>query len=174
MSVCLSIGLLVVPLTARRILVASASHVRSATAIGLIAVLGTLVPATASTTLAASQPRVTEAVLGTDRKDLPNSYEIVNPTTQFRPDSPKIVCVFKVEGASIGTTVKGVWIAEDVGNKAPRNYKIAEKSLTLPFINTGSFAISRPNNGWPVGSYRLEIYIGPTLAKTVQFTVRAP
>ena len=81
--------------------------------------------------------------------------------------------MFKVEGASLGATVKGVWIAEDTGGAAPPNYKILEKSLTLPFINTGSFVITKPNNGWPVGSYRFEIYFGDTLAKTLKFTVKA-
>ena len=123
---------------------------------------------------AAGSPRVTDAVLGQDRKDLPTAYEIVGPTTEFRPDAPKVVCVFKVEGASVGTAVKSVWIAEDVGRKAPPNYKIDERTLALPFINTGSFSLSKPTNGWPVGSYRLEIYIGSTLAKTVKFTVKAP
>jgi hypothetical protein len=121
---------------------------------------------------AAGEPRVTEAVLGQDRKELPSSYEIVNPTAVFRPDAPRIVCVFKVEGAKVGTTVKSVWIAENVGKAAPPNYKIDEKSLALPFINTGSFSLSKPNKGWPVGTYRLEIYMGSTLAKTLKFSVR--
>jgi hypothetical protein len=123
--------------------------------------------------VAAGEPRITDAVLGQDRRQLPTSYEIVNPTTVFRPDSPRIACVFKIEGAGIGTRVKSVWIAEDVGAKAPPNYKIDEKSLALPFINSGSFTLSKPNKGWPVGSYRLEVYIGSTLAKTVKFTVKA-
>jgi len=122
---------------------------------------------------AAAEPRITEAVLGQDRIDKAGGYEIVKPTTEFPPDAPKIVCVFKIEGASIGTTVKSVWIAEDVGSKAPPNYRIDEKTLALLFINTGSFTLSKPNNGWPVGSYRLEIYLGSTLAKTVKFTVKA-
>ena len=78
---------------------------------------------------AAGQPRITEAVLGQDRKDLPTSYEIVMPTTEFRADPPKIVCVFKVEGASIGFSTKSVWIAEDVGDKAPKNHKITRATI---------------------------------------------
>jgi hypothetical protein len=151
---------------------ASRSRVGMVKAISVAALVGTLF--LVSPASATAEPRVTDAVLGEDRKDLAGSYEIVKPATVFRSDSPKIVCVFKVEGASIGATIKGVWIAEDVGNKAPPNYKIAEKSLALPFINSGSLTLSKPNNGWPVGSYRLEIYLGSTLAKTVKFTVKAP
>jgi hypothetical protein len=144
----------------------------SATTFGVSAFVGGLLLASVAISHAAGRPRVTDAVLGEDRKDLAGSYEIVRPTTVFSSDSPKIVCVFKVEGASIGATTKAVWIAEDVGNKAPPNYKVAEKSLALPFLNYGSFSLSKPNSGWPVGSYRLEIYLGSTLAKTVKFTVR--
>jgi len=122
----------------------------------------------------AAEPRVTEAVLGEDKVDKKDGYEIVKPTTVFRPDSPKVVCVFKVEGASIGFSTKSVWIAEDVGDKAPKNYKILEKSLALPFMNSGSFALTKPDNGFPAGSYRLEIYFGERLAKTLKFTVKAP
>jgi hypothetical protein len=143
---------------------------RAGLAVVLAACLG--FGALAAGVAAAAEPRITEAVLGQDRKQLPTSYEIVNPTTVFRPDAPRIVCVFKVEGAKVGTAMKGVWIAEDVGKRAPPNYRIDEASLALPFIDTGSFSLSKPNKGWPAGSYRLEIYIGSTLAKTLKFTVR--
>ena len=121
---------------------------------------------------ATAQPRIVDATLGQDRIDRANGYDIVNPTTEFRPESPKIVCVFKMEGAGIGTRVRGVWLAEDVGTAAPRNYKIDERTLAIPFMNSGSMFVTRPNNGWPTGSYRLEIYVGATLAKTLKFSVR--
>ena len=123
--------------------------------------------------LSAAEPRITEAVLGQDRVDKPNGYEIVKPGKVFRPDSPKIVCVFKVEGAGIGAKTRSVWIAEDVGKVAPPNYTIAEKSLVLPFLDRGTFSLSKPNNGFPVGSYRLEIYLGDKLAKTLKFRIEA-
>ena len=127
----------------------------------------------ASVLSAAGDPRITEAVLGQDKIDKANGYEIVNAATVFRPDSPQVVCVIKVEGASAGATLKAVWIAEDVGKVVPPNYKIAEKSLTMPFVNAGTFSLSKPDSGWPVGSYHVEIYLGGKLAKTVKFTVKA-
>ena len=60
----------------------------------------------------AAEPRITDAILGQDRIDKANGYEIVKPAAELRPD-----------------------------------------------------------NGWPPGSYRLEIYIGSTLAKTLKFSV---
>jgi len=139
-----------------------------AVAIAITSILGV------GTRAVSAQPRITDAVLGTDSKEKADGYEIVNATSEFRPDTAKLVCVFKVAGAGIGTSVRGVWIAEDVGPVAPPNYKIDEKSLTLPFINAGRFSLTKPNGGWPVGAYRLEIYFGDVLAKTVKFTVKAP
>lgn len=115
------------------------------------------------------QGRILKAEMGTGRTE---NYEIVNPTTEFARDTPKIFCVWKTDGVKIGTTVRGVWFAEDVGNVAPPNYKLDEAALNLPF-NEGSFTLSKPNRGWPPGKYRLEIYLGKDLAKTVPFTVRA-
>ncbi len=53
------------------------------------------------------------------------------------------------------------------------NYKLDEAVLNLPVFNQGSFTLSKPNRGWPPGKYRLEIYLGKDLVKTVPFTVRA-
>lgn len=120
--------------------------------------------------ITAEQGRVTQAVLGTGATA---DMEIVNPATEFAPDIPKIYCAWKVEGVKGGTPVRGVWIADDVGKVAPPNYKIDEATVTLPIINKGTFALSKPNKGFPVGKYRLEIYLGKDLAKSVPFTVKA-
>ncbi|MBI1790609.1 MAG: hypothetical protein HYR60_24020 [Acidobacteria bacterium] len=125
-------------------------------------------------TSTAASPRVTDAVLGQDKLGTTNGLEIVNPATVFRPDSPQIMCVFKVEGAGLGTIARSVWIAEDVGKAAPPSYKIYEMSLAIPFGNSGAFSLSRPDKGFPVGSYRLEIYLGEKLAKTLKFGIRKP
>ena len=135
--------------------------------VGLVVFLGTALVA------AGGEPKITDAKLGEDAVQKADGYEIVRETTVFKPESPKIVCVFKVEGASLGMSVKGVWIAEDVGASAPPNYKIAEKGLVLPFMNSGSLTLTKPDRGWPIGSDRLEIYFGDKLARTVKFSVKA-
>ena len=117
-----------------------------------------------------SAGRITKAELGTGATD---RYEIVNPATEFTPDTAKIFCVWKAEGILKGTSVRGVWIAVDVGNVAPPNYKIDEAEVRLPVMTEGSMSLSKPTNGFPVGKYRLELYIGKELAKTIPFTVKA-
>ena len=121
-------------------------------------------------TVAMAQAHITLAALGTGASE---KYEIVGPTTEFAPNAPMIVCVWKASGVITGTPVRGVWIAEDVGQAAPPNYKIDEVTLHMPAFDEGKFTLTKPNNDWPVGKYRLEIYLGSDLAKTLPFTVKA-
>lgn len=120
---------------------------------------------------AAQTGQLTKAVLGTGRTP---AYDIIHPTTEFRPDTPKVFCVWRVEGAKAGTPIRAVWIAEDTGGSAPPNYKVDESRHTLPGTASGAFTLSKPTAGWPVGRYRLEIWLGEKLAKTLRFTVKAP
>ena len=121
--------------------------------------------------IAAGQARITKAQLGAG---VTPNFDIISPATEFNPDTAKIYCAWKAEGLKSGTQLRGVWIAEDVGKAAPPNFKIDEASFTSPGISAqGNFALSKPNKGFPVGKYRLEIYVGSDLAKTVPFTIKA-
>lgn len=120
---------------------------------------------------AAGQARITNAQLGLG---VTPQFNIVNPSTEFTPDTAKIYCAWKAEGLKSGIQLRGVWIAEDVGRAAPANYKIDEASFTSTGTSAqGSFSLSKPNKGFPVGKYRLEIYIGSDLTKTVPFVVKS-
>jgi hypothetical protein len=120
--------------------------------------------------LVAAPARITQAQMGTGKTD---NYEIVNPRTSFTPSTPAIFCVWRADGVKLGSPMRGVWIAEDVGKVAPPNYKIDEAAAKALLANQGYFSLSKPNNGFPVGKYRLEIYMGNDLLKTVPFTVAA-
>lgn len=94
------------------------------------------------------------------------------PTTSFDSATDKIYCRWESDSLNTGAVLRAVWIAEDVGEVAPKNYKIAEKSLTLSSgQDNGVFTISRPTNGWPVGKYRVEIYDGDQLVETLKFDI---
>jgi len=116
---------------------------------------------------AAAEGRVVRAELGTDRT---LDYEIVNPSSVFYTDTPKITCVWKVEGVDPSTLINTVWIADDTGGAAPPNYKVAEKSIAG--VSEGSAFVTSPTNGWPAGQYHVEIFIGEKLAKRVPFTIK--
>ena len=95
-------------------------------------------------------------------------------TTNFAPDVPELFAMFKTKGAQSGDKLRGVWIAEDVGSAAPANSKIDEKTLTMDGdTDDGDLSLSKPTKGWPVGKYRLEIYVNDKLVTTTRFTIEA-
>ena len=82
--------------------------------------------------------------------------------------------MFETKGAKNGDKVRGVLIAEDVGDAAPANTKVFDKTLTIEGdTEAGDFNFSMPTNGWPVGKYRVEIYVNDELATTTKFTIKA-
>jgi hypothetical protein len=119
--------------------------------------------------LAHADATVTAAALGTS---IDKDYHIANPSTEFAQDAPAIHCAWSIDGVGGEVTVRSVWIAEDVGKVAPPNYRIDEASIKMGGDGSGQFQLSKPNNGFPTGKYRVEIYIDNKLAKTVPFTVK--
>jgi uncharacterized RDD family membrane protein YckC len=116
---------------------------------------------------AAGEGRLIRAELGTDRTP---DFAIVNPSNEFYTDTPKIMCVWTVQGVDPSAPISLAWVVDDSGGAAPPNYLIAKKSITGS--SEGSFFMNSPNTGWPVGIYHVEIYIGDKLVKVVPFTVR--
>jgi len=93
-------------------------------------------------------------------------------TTKFNLDAPKLYARWQASDLAKGTKLRAVWIAEDVGDVAPPNYKVDEASVVAPKPpSSGVFTLSRPNAGWPIGSYRVEIYADDTLIETLKFTI---
>jgi outer membrane usher protein FimD/PapC len=96
------------------------------------------------------------------------------PTTTFASNTPTLYAIFKTEGAKAGDKIRGVLIAEDVGDEAPANTKVFETILDMDGdTEAGDFTFNKPVNGWPVGKYRVEIYVNDELATTAKFTIKA-
>ena len=95
------------------------------------------------------------------------------PATVFPSSIPKLYAFYLTEGTEKGDKIRGVWIAEDVGSAAPKNTKIDEATLTGDRDDFGgAFSLSKPNNGWPVGKYRVEVYVDDDLEATAKFTIQ--
>ena len=94
------------------------------------------------------------------------------PTTYFSTVTPKIIAFFKTKGASNGDQLRGVFVADDVGDQAPPGTTITAIDATLDGKSqAGSFLCSKPAKGWPIGKYHVEIYANGKLATQVKFTV---
>jgi hypothetical protein len=119
--------------------------------------------APAAATAGAAKP-VVESIIAKD-SDTP-------PATAFAADIPKLYAFFRSTGTKQGDKFRGVWIAEDVGDAAPKETKIDEATLPAEKDDfNGAFSITKPNKGWPVGKYRAEIYVGDQLTSTAKFTI---
>ena len=74
------------------------------------------------------------------------------PSTSFVSDTPKLFAFFQSKGTEKGDKLRGVWIAEDIGDAAPGNTKIDDATVTADEDDFhGAFSLSKPTKGWPVG-----------------------
>ena len=90
----------------------------------------------------------------------------------FSPDAPKVFAVYRIV-AGPGMKVKAVWVAEKVAGLEPKT-KIIENPETT-FSAKGeyisSFTCSKPAQGWPLGTYSVNLYMDGVLKKTLPFRV---
>ena len=96
------------------------------------------------------------------------------PATTFSTDVPNICLVWKGEQLQAGNEIRTIWIAEDIGDAAPKESKIGERSVVVYKPNEdGVISLSRPRGRvWPVGQYRTEVYIGKERVRTLRFTIQ--
>ncbi len=94
----------------------------------------------------------------------------VDATTVFAP-TDTIHAVVQIVNAPAGTKFKAVWLVTDVGDAAAPNTQIAEYELTAEGSRNLDFTLA-PNNQWPAGTYRAEVYVNGSLAQTAKFSVQ--
>lgn len=93
-------------------------------------------------------------------------------TDTFSADTPKICARWQGRGLRTGAKVRAAWIAEDVGDVAPADYAIDEATTEASAPNAhGVFTLSRPEDGWAPGIYRVEFYIDGTLAEAAKLRI---
>jgi len=111
------------------------------------------------------QPRFATVVLTDDRESKAEQ-------TAFSPDTEKIYVVFTLEDVAEDTPLKALWIAEQVEGH-PADDKVGEKEVMAGgALNQGNFSLSRPDDGWLIGTYRVELYLADQLAHTVHFSIK--
>jgi hypothetical protein len=89
----------------------------------------------------------------------------------FAADTPKIVIHIELKDAVVGAKVEAAWIAVKT-DAAPANYKIDAATVTLDnALDEATFGLSKPDAGWPAGTYQVEVSYDGTLEKTVPFSV---
>jgi hypothetical protein len=94
-------------------------------------------------------------------------------TTSFSSDVSSIYAYWKGQQLEAGDKIHSIWIAEDIGEAAPKETKILEGDAKVyKSDEDGAFSLSRPGGRiWPVGKYRVEISINGRLAQVLKFTI---
>lgn len=93
-------------------------------------------------------------------------------STTFSSDTPQIYVRWQGQRLRKGGKVKAVWIAENIGEDFPQDYKVDEASAAVESQNAhGIFTLSRPEAGWAVGDYRVEFYVDDVLVVAVKLKI---
>ena len=94
------------------------------------------------------------------------------PSRTFSSDTPQIYVRWQGQRLRKGGKVKAVWIAENIGEDFPQDYKVDEASATVESQNArGAFTLARPEDGWAVGDYRVEFYVDDVLVETAKIKI---
>jgi hypothetical protein len=127
--------------------------------------------------IALARLMATEPVPALEEKPAPVQATVAadkdgEPKTVFLTNTPKIFGRWQGSTLKAGDVVRAIWIAESFG-KEERDAKITEAQVVADKPDDrGIFALARPEGGWPVGPYRLEIYVGNQLAVAVKFKIQ--
>jgi hypothetical protein len=94
------------------------------------------------------------------------------PTTSFTSSTPEIYARWQGQRLRQGANVKAVWIAENIGEDFPRDYKVDEASAIAETPRAhGAFTMTRPEDGWALGDYRVEFYVDDVLVDAVKLKI---
>ena len=93
-------------------------------------------------------------------------------TTQFGPEIEKIYARWQGNGLRKEAKIRVVWIAENIPDIAPPDYTIDEATTTATGPDShGIFTLSRPEDGWASGDYRVDFYVDDVLSDAVKLKI---
>ena len=94
------------------------------------------------------------------------------PTTTFSSNTPEIYARWEGQRLRQGASVKAVWIAENIGEDFPQDYKVDEASVVAQTPTAhGAFTLVRPEEGWAPGDYRVEFYVDDVLVDAMKMKI---
>jgi hypothetical protein len=94
------------------------------------------------------------------------------PVTTFSSNISEIYARWQGQRLRQGAKVKAVWIAENIGEDFPQDYKVDEASAIAETPKAhGAFTLTRPEDGWAVGNYRVEFYVDDVLVDAVKLKI---
>jgi hypothetical protein len=94
----------------------------------------------------------------------------VNPTAVFEPDDGIFVSA-ETGSLPAGATVRILILADRIPG-IPPNYELARSEIPVGPGGRVGFGLLAPPEGWPVGRYRANLFVGDTLDHSLEFQVR--
>jgi Flp pilus assembly protein TadD len=98
-----------------------------------------------------------------------NNGQPGSAVTSFFPYDRTIHCVIELSAAKAGTRVRFIWRTVDVSSAPNQEIKTVDY-VTKPQEDIVKGNLSLPRD-WPTGTYKVEIYINGSLAKTVNYRI---
>jgi len=125
--------------------------------------IGILALAALACGFSASTANITNAHMATDESD-------TTSTTVYAPDTATFYCFFDLNNAPDDTVVKGVWTLVSAEGYED-NSEIDSADITGG-DESYYFSLDRAADAWPVGQYKIDLYINDKLVQTVNFEVQ--
>jgi tetratricopeptide (TPR) repeat protein len=101
---------------------------------------------------------------GVVQDDLPTGLQEfipIEPTDTFTPDAPEIIIVFTLTSVPYDEiTLTTRWTMERGGTVSPNTLIGTDTALLTLNDKSGYTRLKRPREGWPIGTYRVDFYVG--------------
>jgi hypothetical protein len=136
----------------------------------LCAVIAVLVASLACNAVAPATPTPTPFISGVSNIYMATDVQGTNQTTVFSPNDDFYV-FFDVTGVDVGTNFQSRWYGLDIEGQDPNepfqtiDYAYEEGKSNIYFQLTNS-------EGWPVGNYKVEIYMNDVKVGEQLFSVQ--
>lgn len=128
-------------------------------------------PTTIARTTPTPSSGISSVVMAKDTQG--DAKDPVDITAAFAPTQKIFHAVVAVVDLPANTKLKAIWYVVDVGSAAAPNSKIDEFELTTDGTRNVDFTLTvGPSGRWPVGRYKVEIYMNGSLERTVNFRVQ--
>lgn len=122
-----------------------------------------LVLASMACEFSASTANIANAHMSLDEAD-------TQQTTSYSTDSPAFYCYFDLKNAPDDTVVKGVWTLVSADGY-DSNQEIDSAEITGS-DETYYFSLGGSSDPWPVGQYKIDLYLNDELVQTINFDVQ--
>ena len=122
-----------------------------------------LVVASLACEFSASTANIANAHMSLDESD-------TQTVTSYAPDAPSFYCYFDLKNAPDDTVVKGTWTLVSAEGYDP-NQEIDSAEITGG-DETYYFSLGGGEGLWPVGQYKIDLYLNGELVQTGNFSVQ--